>query len=458
MLKNYLYKTFICALIALLPAVLLAQNTLSEAESETLILSLKQAQEFAYTNNVDIKNANIDKEIAKKKVWETTAIGLPQISGAADYNNMLDIPTSLIPAEFFQGEAGTFIPVKFGTQHNMSFGLSVSQLLFSGEDSVGLQASRAYLEMSNKNLIKAQQEIKESVANTYFTVLLLDENIKILNSSTENLKSIIAEMDEMLKVGFIEDTEVDQLRIELQNIENSITNIKSSKLLAERLLKIQIGVDHKQNIQLTENLLLLTQNADIENTLLKEFDINQNIDYQLVENQEMLSLLSLKREKSLYLPQLAGFISYEKNAMRDEFNFFNGSGEWYPTSVVGLQLTVPIFSSGMRNSKISQAKYELKKVQNTKSYIEKILSVDFETAKTDLITAYDQYKAQQKNMKLSKKIYEKTQIKLKEGISSSLEYTQIHGQYLQQQIETLKAIHTLLNAKVHLLKVINSED
>ncbi len=142
--------------------------------------SLKQAKDYAIQNNIQVKNSLLDVEIAQQKIKETTATGLPQISGSVGFQNFLDVPTSLIPASSFDPTAppDLLLPVKFGTDFNLNGTLQVSQLIFSGNYLVGLQASRTYKDISIQMVEKSELEIKAAVSEAYFTVVVLQANIR----------------------------------------------------------------------------------------------------------------------------------------------------------------------------------------------------------------------------------------------------------------------------------------
>lgn len=424
-------------------------------EKITNRFSLKEAQQYAIENNYEIKNKQLDIELARKKIWETTAIGLPQVSGSGSYNHFLDIPTQLIPAEFFDGEPGTFIPVQFGTKHNATIGISVSQLIFSGEYIVGLQASKIFLELSTRGLAKSENDIRETIAKSYYLVLVAAESKKILTQSLDNMKRIQRETEEIYKEGMIEDTDVDQMRLTVSNLENSLATLTKQVELAIRLLKFQLGIDFEESIELTDSIDGVLTAQSVSPSLVKEFDVSQNIDFQLLETTENLQKLNLKRQQSAYLPSLAGFASFSRNAYRKEFTFFDSDEKWFPTNLVGLQLTVPIFSSGMRISRIKQARIELEKIQNTKQQVGQGLILSYEQSKNSLRTAWDKLETEKKSLSLSENIYNKTIIKYKEGISSSLDLTMAQNQYLSTQGNYLSAMVELLNAKAELDKVLN---
>ena len=111
-------------------------------------LTLEEAIAYGLTNNRSIINADRDIQKAKKERWKAIATGLPQISSEVNYQNFLEMPISLVPAEFFGGNPGEFSELTFGTEQNMIGSLKLEQLIFDGSYLVGLEASRVYLSIS----------------------------------------------------------------------------------------------------------------------------------------------------------------------------------------------------------------------------------------------------------------------------------------------------------------------
>jgi outer membrane protein TolC len=136
--------------------------------------------------------------------------------------------------------------------------------------------------------------------------------------------------------------------------------------------------------------------------------------------------------------------------MRDEFNFFDSNENWYPSSMIGLQLNVPIFSSAQRIAQVGQAKIEVEKVQNRQKDLEKTLNNQANQSKSDMKQAFKKYNNQKENLALAKKVYHQTQIEFKEGVSTSAEVIQANDKYLQAESQYIGAIVELLNAKTEL--------
>jgi len=433
-------------------------------------LSLKQAQEYALKNNTSVKNAGIDVELAKKKIWETTAIGLPQINATANYQHLFKVPEMSLGGTTFLDTklpAGTMLtagdilnenvfmgftpmePIKLGVKDNTTLDITVSQLVFSGEYIVGLQATRVYYQISDRSQKKTEIDLQESVANTYSLVLVLQQNKKFLSQSLENMQKTLAELQAMNKQGFIENTDVDQIELTTLNLTNGIKAIDRQIEASNYLLKFQIGMPLDNQVTLTDNLETIAETNNLETLSAKKFDVNNNIDYKILSTQEAFGRLNLKREQSTYLPSLAAVYQHSEKVNKPEFDFA-------PRDVLALSMSIPIFSSGQRNSKVQQRKLELQQITNTKENVGNGLQLEYTNARNDLSTAYEKYLNEKKNIELTERIYQKTLVKLKEGLSSSLDLTNSQNQYITAQVNYFNALYSLITAKNKLSKLTNT--
>ncbi len=419
-----------------------------------MTFTLSGAQEFALENNLNIINARLDVDYAKKKVWETTAEGLPQVNSSINYNNNLSLATSLLPGEIF-GRPGEMMEVQFGTQHNATVSIGASQLVFSGPYLVGLQASHIFKRTTEQQLVKTEIEIKELIAQNYYLVLLAEESRDILDSNVINLRETIKDTQIMYESGFVDETEVDQLKVTLITLENSLRSAKTQIEVSYKLLKYQLGIDLATKIVLSENMEGIIDKINKEQTLVDPFQVINHIDYQLLETQEELAKMQVKLVKSEFLPSLNAVYNNNTSAMRNDFNFFNSNEKWYYSSMLGFSFNIPIFSSGNRKARLSEKKIEYIKAGNAKRLVQDGLILENQQARSDFITAWEKYLAEQENVKISNKILKKTRIKVSNGLASSLDFTQINNQYLQTESNLIKSMIELLNAKIRLDKAMN---
>lgn len=439
----------------------------------TMILSLKEAQDFAIKSNLEKKNSELDILAAKRKVWETTAIGLPQVEGAVNYQHIpgelpefnfggtdmfdpiVDLmdamhPNSPIIQDFRDRlNAQESEPVSIAQKNSATYSVTVSQLVFSGEYIVGLQAARTYKQISEISDEKKALEVKQNVANSYFAILTLENNLEIIDTTIINMSSLVAETKAIYKEGLMESTDADQLQLTLNVLENSKKVVERQIDISYMLFRILLNVDSEQDIELSEGMEQIKNNY-IPSMIEREgFAVENTMDYKLIANQEEISKLNLKRERSAALPTLAAFYRYSDQINAPDLNFSI-------KHVLGLNVTVPIFSSGQRWAKVQQAKIELQKSQNSKLLVERNIDMQESQARGDFNTALDKYNNEKDNMNLSKRILLHTTEKYKQGLVSSMDLTQATNQYLDSYSKMNSALMELLNSKVKYDKLLNN--
>lgn len=439
----------------ILTLLLFASILQAQDQKESYSFTLEQAIEHAIKNNYSVINANRDVEAAKQKKWETTTIGLPQINGNVAYQNNFQIQRSIVPAEFFGGQPGEFAEVAFGTKHTMAASATLSQLIFDGSYLVGLQSAKTYLQISENAKVKTAQQIREMVINSYGNVLLADESISILQKNKTILEKTLSDTREIYKNGFIEEENVEQLQINLSTVNSSLENVKRQKTIAIDMLKLLLGIKLESELVITDKLETLTQN-NVDLVLLKEeFNVNNNIDYQIGQNALKSKELLLKLERSKALPSLGAAVNFGYNAFNDEFQFFSQNQKWLNYSNLGLSLNVPIFSSGGRSARTQQARIALEQSKTQLTETEQKLKLEFERAKSDYEFSLEQLTTSKSNLNLAERIENKNQIKFKEGLSSSFDLTQAQEQLYAAQQRYLEAMLSVINKKAALEKLFN---
>ncbi len=436
--------------------IILLISSLSAAQDASVReFGLEDVRKFAVSHSYDSKKTQFDILAAKKKLKEMIATGLPQINSTLGYMNNLELTTMLIP-NFFEGKFDEKIAVQFGTQHNLNVNFSLSQLLFNGSYFVGLQTSSIYRQLADQNHERTLMNVLETVTNTYYMILVSDESEKILNTSLANLEKTHYEIREMYKEGFLEETDADLIQISVTRIMNNLQAIRRNKEIGYKLLKFQMGLDLEEKIVLKERLEDILQKIDVEQASEGEFKLENNIDFKLMSTQEKLSEMALKNEKAKYLPTITAFYTFQWNAMRDAFNFFSSKEKWYRMQVLGVNISIPIFQSGRQSAKVQQASISLQQARNAKRQASQGLVLEAARTKAAIDSAYENYLNTQENMHLSKKVYDVTLIKYKEGVASSMDLTQAHDKFLMSQSEYIQALSGLLSAKNKLDRLNNN--
>jgi len=436
-------KELVTSLIILSGFSLKAQQ---DTVKNNFSFSLEQCLEYAYQNQDSLKNAKLDIESANYKVKETIGIGLPQVSGSAQFMDYLKIPTTLLPGEFFN-QPGTFIPVKFGVKYQSSIGAEIKQLLFDGSYIVGLRASKTYKELSERNYNRTKISTTIAVTKAYYQVLVSNEQMRLLDANVAQLRQQLKETTEMNKQGFVEKIDLDRLSVVYNNLETTRENTRQILDLSTQLLKFQMGMPISDRLEVKDKI----ENVNVDAGAVIQTDTSayrNRIEYNLLETQRKLNDLNIQRLKSGYLPSLSAFgntsYQYQADNFKDLYNMR------FPSTVVGLQLNVPIFSGLQRLNQVRQAQVELRKSDNILRMAKNGILLQQENARVTYQNSTRSLNNQKSNMEVAREVLRVSKIKYQEGIGSSIEVTQAQTALEEAENNYIQALYDVLVSKVDL--------
>lgn len=423
-------------------------------EQASYTFSLQEAVNFAIDSNKTAINARRDIAKAIKQKWETTAIGLPQVNGDIAYQNQLIQATTFFPSEFFGGEPGTFTPIIFSLQQNVSVAATLSQLIFDGSYLVGLQAAKTFLEFSENANEKTKLEVRKGVINAYGGVLIARESVAILDRNLAILKKNLDDTKVIIENGLAEAEDAEQLELTYQQLQNSRNNAYRMQAIALQMFNNALGLDIDTPTALTQSLEELATPA--LHLLNDNFSVNANVDWKIATNLTEQRSLEVKLEKSKALPTLSGFINLGTQTSSDDFIFLNGATRWFAQSFAGFNLNVPIFSSGQRSARTARANIALEQAQTDLENTIQEIELAFAQAKNEHTFAIETYQNSKSNLALAERIENKNRIKFKEGIGSSFELRQAQTQLYTSQQEVLQSMLSIVTTKAELETVLNT--
>ena len=351
-----------------------------------------------------------------------------------------------------------FIPVVFGTQQNINASVTLTQLLFDGSYLVGLQASRAYLKISEQANEKTELLTREAVINAYGTVLVTEKSVDILKGNLKILEKNLNDAKKIYENGFNEQEDVEQLEITYGTLKNQLSNMERMKEIAYQMLNLSLGTSIDTSLTLTDSLDSLAETHINLELISQPFNLSNHIDLKIAENDRESKRLLMQLEKSKALPSLSAFVNYGKQAFSDTFTFFRGNQQWFDSSLMGVSLNVPIFSSLGRKAKTAQARIALETADVRLEETKQRLSLLAKKAKNEYQLSIENYTTAKRNVELSERIEKKQRIKFFEGISSSFDLLQAQNQlytqqqnYVQSMLEVIAkkaALETALNVSI----------
>lgn len=430
--------------------------------------NLKEAIDYAKVNNHNLNIQKLNVQDVEGQLKEYYAIGLPKLSGSVSYNYFLKLPTSIFPNFISPAiydvlfdenllprrdiDAGPGVPVQFGTKNNLTAGLEFSTLLFDGSFFVGLKAQRLYKDLIIKQINQTESEIKYQVTKAYLGALAIQENLIILNKNISNLQKVNSDLNEFYKSGLIEKLDVDRTELSLQNLNTEKEKLQRLANITLNVLKFQINYPFDQELLLSDKLadLLNTSYVEIMDPSI-QLNYNARPEYPVILQGLQLAEINVKRYKTAYLPSLYGFASFQESLQRNKL-FDSKDNDWFPTSLVGLNLSVPIFDGFDKKGKIIRAKMLLDKTKLQQKQFESAAQLEFQNAKIQYLNANATIESRKKTIVLAESIYNTAKIKFKEGVGSSLEVSNAERDLYQAQANLLDAQINLIQAKVDLDK------
>ena len=426
------------------------------SQNEIVSLSLDEAIEFGIENNRSLKNAEREIQMAFKERWKTIAIGLPNIKLDLNYLNNIELPTSLIPAEFFGGNKGEFSEIQFGTEQSAIGSVRMEQVLFDGSWLVGLEYSKIYLATSENFYEKTLLQVRESIVKLYSLIVTLNEGIILLENNLENFRKDLYEITELYKNGFEEIENVEQIKITLAQAELSLLQTKKTQENQLNLLKLVLGIDLEDEIILTTSINNFIGENIVFSNSLEEFSTSENIDVKISQNAFDTKRIEYKLEKSKQLPKLSGFLSGTYTGYNNEFDFLNKSQNWFGSSVVGINLEVPLFNANSLNVSSQKAKIAMEKAKTSLEEQSDKIEAEVKDKLNQYELAVNSLNINQENMMLSMSIEEKNSIKFFEGIVSSFELRQAQLQLLDSQQKYLNSVLDIISVKAELETLYNN--
>ena len=439
---RFKYFIILIGLIAALP------SRAQQADSISYNLSLKEAIDYAQTHQSAILNAKLDQEIAKNTVRQTIGIGLPQISGNANFQDFIKVPTNLLPGEFF-GQPGTQVPVQFGVKYQSLVGLDLNQLIFDGSYIVGLQAAKTYKELSNKNLQRNRIETAVAVSKAYYSVLVSNAQLQLLDANISRLKKSLNDTEALFKNGFVEKIDVDRLKVLNNNLETERENVIGLLALNVNLLKFQMGMPIQVPLTLLDTIDSL---QGLEQTALTTaVDTNAyqtRIEYSLLETQKRVNQFDLRRYKSQYLPSLSAFANSSQSFQSNSFSMLFDQS--FPATVVGLRLSVPLISGGQKLYQVRNARLQVQKTDNDLVNLRNGINLEISQAQTTYLNGVRSLDNQNRNMELATEVLRVSKIKYEQGVGSSIEVTTAETSLKEAQNNYITALYDLLINKINL--------
>ncbi len=418
-------------------AALLLQFGAVAQESSTMSLSLEQAQTYAVEHNRTLMNASLDIRKAEASRWQAIASILPQVKGSLDYSDYCGYQMDLGGMQMSMPPSGTI-------------GLTTS-IAFSGAQVVGIQIADISRKMADITLHKTERDIKSQVQQLYCSALVVEQTIKLLEANLQSITKLYQITQSAVDVGVSEQTDADQLAVQVASMESAINSTKRSLELAYNSMRMLLCVDEGVGIVLTDSLDRMFDRNRIDELFASAFDIERNYDYQLLSQSTELARKQIAMTGWSNGPVLSLFHQYSaKKYFRDERTF-----NMTPPNMIGATLSVPIFSFGKNAAAIKEARITFEEQLNTMADTELALKLQHRQLLYNLSSNLEKFENQKQSVSVAQRVFDNISKKYEQGVSSSLEVTNANTTLLTAQSNYVQAMLEVLDARLELENLLN---
>jgi len=430
----------ICLLILATTPLIHAQQT------DTLKLDIKQTIQLALKNNPNLQRVKLNEELLERQIKTIESTVYPTVKGKAGYTDNFALPQQLLPGEIF-GQEGQ-IPVTFGVRYGVNAGVEVNQLIFSQDYFANKKMLNSARKTYKLQTLSTMEDLIFNVAQTYIQYEITQEQKKILEANLDRVNKLVEISQAQYENGIIKKLDVDQLKVNRTNLLTELSNLEIGAKQQLNLLKFYLDIDQSQPISLSENLEDTNQYT-LDDKLLLE----QNLNYQLLQEQLHIAELDKDVIKAAYYPTVSAFAQYNYTGQSDAFSVSDEHYSGFTAGLWGLNVAIPIFDGFKTKRQLAENQIEIEQLMLDKKQFVNSAKMQYENAKVTIAQNETLANTQEQNMELAQELYDITNMSYQEGVAPLTELLNAETSLRESQSQYLTALLNLKLAELQQFRV-----
>lgn len=409
------------------------------AAQDRIVLSLDEAQQYAIEHNYTLQNASLDIRKAQASRWQAIAGLLPQITASTSYSNMMGYKMDLGQMQLSMPPYATF-----GVQ--TAIGVNGAQIVSIGIANISRR-------MADITLEKNERMIADQVETLYFSALVTEETISLLEKNRESMQKLYEITQSSVDAGVAEQTDADKLEVQVATMDNALNTTRRALEMVYNSLRLQLCLDENVEIKLTQTIDDLLNFDTTSQLLTAQFDLDDNYDYQLLKQNTELARKQIALTGWQNGPTFSIYHQYS-----GRHNFSNEpTMNMTPPNMIGAQLNIPLFTSGKMTAAMKDARLSYQKQLNTLENTELSLNLQHRQLVYNLRTALEKYNLQKQSVDVAERVFDNISLKYKHGVASSLDVTNAGTSLLTAQSNYVESLLDIVEAKVSLQQLLNKK-
>lgn len=412
--------------------------------------TLQQCIDYAMTHQPGVNKALINVGIAKETNGVNLSGWLPQATASGDLIHYLQTSSSGNVSS-----PGTTTPSGGSTsssrgQYTNTFipGISVSQAIFSPTLLYAYKSAPLYLKQAQLVTDSTKIFLVSSVSKSFYNVLLTLEQINILKEDTTRLGKNVRDAYHQYKGGIVDETDYEEAAITLNNSMAQLKQANENVVPQYAALKQLMGFPVEKEFNVSFDTVQMIKGIYIDTA--QQLQYEKRIEFQQVETSKALQTQTVNYYRTSYLPTLSAFYNYNLAFQNNRFsNLLSNS---YPSQLVGLSFSIPIFTGFSRTHNLQKAKLQQQLISWDEIDLKLQINKEYKTAIANYKGNFYNLQLLQKNVAMAKRVYFVVTLQYKQGIVPYLNVITAESNLITSETSYLNALFQLLSSKIDLEK------
>ncbi len=440
-------KILVIALIGLLPAT-------GAFAQDTITVSLPKALEIALSESPTIKVAN--KEIQRVNYSKKERLGglFPSVSLSGAYQRAIKKQKMFFS---FPGMPANPDGIEVGQDNTFTGGISASLPIISPTLWATINMSELELELAEESARSSKISLYNQVTKAYYGILLTQDSYNVIKRSYENSNENARIIYNKFKQGTVSEFEWIRADVQARNILTSVVSAENAVNLSKLQLMMLMGIDMNTEIKVEGKL------ADFESVMYSEVlnidasKLDKNSDLKQFEIQMKQLAQTEKIHKSSLLPTLGASLNYQYMSYANDSNTFNADQYWFPTSTLGLQLTIPLFQGGAKHYKSKQLKIQREELDLQQENLKRSLQLQTISQMNNIKNALKKIESNKESLRQAEKGLSISQKMYEVGMATFLDLNNADLNYRNAGLAYNQSIYDFLSSKADLEKLLGKE-
>jgi outer membrane protein len=400
--------------------------------------TLQNCVQYALKHYPLVQQSLLNEEITEHQIKSKLADWYPQLNMNAYYQYYFQVPEVAF--------AGNVSPS--GTHNVSTLGLGLTQNIFNRDVLLASQSANDVRTQAKQTTSANKIDVVVNVSKAFYDVLLTQQQIALLDDDIVRLERNYKDAYNQYRSGIVDKTDYKTATITLNN--SKAERKTNMELLKAKMvyLKQQMGYTAANSITISYDSTQMEKEAFIDTNQVVNY--NSRIEYQLLQTEKKLQIANLKYSRWSYLPSVSAYGDYNFNYLNNQFSPLYSNN--YPSSLVGIQLAVPIFQGGKRIHEIRTAELQVKSIDWDITSLQTNINSQYAEAMAVYKSNLNDYDVLKENLDLAKEVYNTVELQYRSGVKAYLDVITAETNLRTTQVNYTNALYQVLSSKLDVEK------